>query len=393
MGQSNRDLIVRQFVGLLVALSFTLPTAANQLQLELTRVAKTVKQIADAEGVDSVSIGRFSGPPTVPSDANAGLNMVFRQELERTGLKITRRASIGIKGEYFIEPDLNDSDHAHEPLAVRIDIQLVDAFGKVLTKLDFRSDTSKEELNQPAGFQQGKTVARVTDANDIVALLGANVALPPDLDLKSRQEVFKKALLNPTCFLSGSQVMLDERSPYALEILVKRGEEYQPLKPTLEEGLPFVNLKKGDVYAIKLVNRSQHDSAVRISIDGLNSFAFADNSDFRFLIVPSGQEPLIKGWYRTSTKVDTFLVGSIANSAAAELNADTSGVGTITANFAAAWEENAQPPADELSAKLLANRGEKLATGRGPAAEQNSKLVLRHIGVPREAISIRYSLD
>lgn len=378
-----------------LVLAFTmLPTApANELQVELARVASTIKQIADAQGVDSVAIGRFSGPPTMPSDANTAMNIVFRQELEKAGLRIARRASIGIKGEYFVEPDLNDTANSHEPLAVRIDIQLVDAFGKVLSNLDFRSDTSASNPDTTKSFHDGKAVARITDSNDLVAILGPSVSLPPDIDQRSRQQRLKKSLLEPNCFLDGSQVMLDRNGAYAVEIWVKRGDDYQPLQPVLEEGLPFVELQKGDVYAVNLINRSNHDSAVRLSIDGLTMFAFADNPDFRHMIIPAGKVGLIKGWYRTSTLVDSFLVGSVADSAVAELNMDSASVGTITASFAAAWPENSQPPTDELSAKLLANRGEKLATGRGPTAEQSTQLVRRHIGVPREVISVRYSLE
>ena len=375
-------------------ISWTLTSTAhaNQLAAQLAKVAATIKQIAESQRVDSVAIGRFTGPPTFPTSAGTGLTVMFKDELERVGLTVKRRASIGIKGEYFIESDAVGESH-DQPLAIRIEIELVDQFGKVLTNLDFQGDLGDDHSSDAIAFAKGKAHTQITDTDDMLAMIGPNVDLPPDTNLKKRDEILRQSLQKPNTLIRGNQVLAGPNSPYAIEVLTRKGTDFQPIAPTNDDGLAFVGLAKGDIYAIRVTNRSPLDAAVRITIDGLNMFAFADNRDFKFMIIPAGKSTLIKGWYRTSSTADSFKVGTLAESAIKELGENFDEVGTITVAFSAAWPENSPPPEDEASAKLLATRGEKLATGRGPSTESLTQLVTRHIGVPRAVISVRYSQE
>ena len=104
-------------------------------------------------------------------------------------------------------------------------------------------------------------------------------------------------------------------------------------------------------------------------------------------MVPARSSALIKGWYRNSKTVDSFLVTQYAKSAAAEHLKSTARVGTITTTFAAAWKKDTRPPADERYAS--GTRGD--ATARGPNLRQESVTVVRHVGLVRAAVSVRYT--
>src|SRR5581483_3422812 len=124
--------------------------------------------------------------------------------------------------------------------------------------------------------------------------------------------------------------------------------------------------------------------------DGLNLFAFAENQDYEYLIVPKKSQGMIVGWPVTTERSDSFQVTSYARSAVAGLlPPDSSNIGTITATFAAAWPKAAKPPSDERASRL-ALRGAD-ATGRGPSVESRYRIVERVTGAVRSSVSIRYA--
>lgn len=146
-------------------------------------------------------------------------------------------------------------------------------------------------------------------------------------------------------------------------------------------------MKRGETYAVRLINDSDQDAAVALSIGGLSLFTFNDEGEnLVHVMVPARKAALIPGWYRTKGKVNQFKVVGYAESPAAQLLAPTASVGTITAVFAVAWKKGAEPPADELAARLMLNRGERLATGRGPERDIRATQVERHIGLVRTVI-------
>ena len=55
-----------------------------------------------------------------------------------------------------------------------------------------------------------------------------------------------------------------------------------------KDGLAFFKINRGEVYAVKVANRADHDVAVNLAIDGLGMFAFSENRNYEVVIVPLG---------------------------------------------------------------------------------------------------------
>ena len=149
--------------------------------------------------------------------------------------------------------------------------------------------------------------------------------------------------------------------------------------------------KQDDVFAVRLVNKADHEVAATLTLDGLHALRFSEIKDRKTqrpalvpFLVPARQSVLIRGWPINLSKSDEFLVTSYAKSAAKELNSDPGKIGVIGVQFAAAWKVGANPPADEPKGKA----GENI--GRGSAIDTPFQTEERKIGVPRAMVSIRY---
>lgn len=161
-------------------------------------------------------------------------------------------------------------------------------------------------------------------------------------------------------------------------------------------------IRRNEVYQVRLINDSEQEVAVQLSIDGLSMFAF---SELRHKAGPKKSEPLytvvivpakaigkpgeaiIPGWHRTNEQTDSFQVTAYAQSAAATLR-HPANIGTITATFQMAWREDHAAPSDEPG-KRRGGTGD--ATGFGPRVDVMYKEVRRNLGVIRDSISVRYT--
>src|SRR5439155_23696125 len=94
-------------------------------------------------------------------------------------------------------------------------------------------------------------------------------------------------------------------SPYAVEVWAapRPGAQYAPRPATVDGGLAFVRLSQGEVFAVRLINKSPHDAAVTLTIDGLSLYAFSDVEDpktgrsrYAVIFVPAGREVFLRGW-------------------------------------------------------------------------------------------------
>ncbi|MEZ6123205.1 MAG: hypothetical protein R3C49_08540 [Planctomycetaceae bacterium] len=223
---------------------------------------------------------------------------------------------------------------------------------------------------------------------DVAAITGVTTELHPEDRDDDRQRDLKRDLLSPKLHIEGTTCSAAAGSPYRVEVLVNG----QPAGISLQDGLGFVKINKGDTYSIRLHNLSPHDAAVRLSIDGLSVFTFSQLAEpdgtpkYRFYIVPKNSVGEIKGWHKTNSEVSSFLVTEYDKSAAASINHDQN-IGTITAVFSAAWPRTGPKPADEdLTGKGLPN-----ATGFGPPIAQVVEEVQRDVGRVRASVSLRYS--
>ena len=352
--------------------------ASSDLRRELADVAKNIKQLLDGRNEDSIAVGQFTGPANFPTSAGPGIVQVLSEEFQKLGVQVRQRAKLGIKGEYHLSEATSDDpgDKALNVklLAVRLKGTVEDTFGKVLTDFSFDRVIKGEAT--------------------IVELMGTPVELPPQDTQRQRDRKLRETLDKPPTRLAGMRISAGKDSPYAIEILVDNA----PCAPREDDGLAFVKINRGQTYAVRLINDSPHEAAVRLTIDGLSMYTFSELRQkdspkkgeplYTVVIVAPKSSALIKGWHRTNEASDSFLVTEYAKSAAATLSHKTN-LGTITATFAAAWPENAPPPSDEPGKKRSVGSGD--ATGFGPRVEAKFVEVRRNLGVIRASVSVRYT--
>lgn len=344
--------------------------AQGNMQRELAALAKDVKKFLDGRNAREIAVGAFTGPDSMPASSGPAISQILSTELHGLGIQVKPKARLKVLGKY---KDVEDKKT--EYLAVALSATIVDDRDKVLVNLDRRGIFGDESVS---------------------ALMGLTVQLPPDGDNATRDKKLKESIDKPQAYLVMNRIGAAKESPYGVEILVKAGEQWVPRKPRLENGLPYVEIKRDEVYAVRVINDSLNEAAITLTIDGLNLFAFSDERDkktgrpkYSQVVLAPKSKGTITGWHRSNTVSNEFLVTEYPKSAAAELQS-TAKVGTITVSFAASWQKNTKPPADEpQDAYAYARSGN--ATGRGADVEKKFKEVERQFGVVRSAISVRYT--
>lgn len=371
--------------------------ANAELRQAIADFAGDLKKLLDGQGESNVAIGQFSGPSNFPTSGGPGIAHILGEELGKKGVQIKTRAKFGIKGAYRLtEMPAQDPDDARlgrKVLATEIEAQVVDQFDKPLGNISLKRQIKGE---QTVFHLTGIPAAMPTHGNQTTE--------------RERDDSLRKNLDDPKCDIQGSIIRTKASSPYAVEILVMDHGRAAENK----DGLPFVSIKRGEEYAVRLINESPHEAAVALHIDGLSMFAFSELRQpdmvkddkgmtvenkkkgeplYTVVILPPKKdgkpgEAIIRGWHVNNKQTDKFLVTEYAKSAAASLN-HTANLGTITATFQAAWAKEVGPPADEPGLKRGEGSGD--ATGRGDRIGQEYKEVIRHFGVIRDCVSVRYT--
>lgn len=340
---------------------------AQTLDASVESVVTKLVDYLESKGEDSISIGAFHGPPQIGTTSGPAITQAFHRHFEKNKVRVRKRANIGLKGEFAPVKVTSRS------FGIRITVALVDSFGGTL--VDFKLD-----------IEPGTVEVTVDDLDDVTTLLGTTVDLHPEDLPEDKARDVQKSVLDPSFHANGSRCQSSRGSPYSLEILV--GGAGLPLEN--DEGVAFVSLEEGDTYTLKAYNESDYDAAVRLSVDGLSVFTFSDiktgdgNPRYQFYIVPAQSAIIVHGWHRNHSSVDSFLITDYAKGAAASLNSDQD-VGTISAQFSAAWPKGEIPPSDESAS----SKG--ISTGFGSKIAQETEEVVRHVGHLRSVVSIRYT--
>jgi hypothetical protein len=345
--------------------------AEDALRTELAVVAKGIAEAVKGLGHEAIAVGEFTGPAQLAASGGPAIAKTLAEELPKHGLAVKKVAQVGVKGEF---EDVKDKQSGL--LAARIKGTVTDRSGQVLFT-----------------FSRG-----VFSETVLAALFGTTAKLPADLPPAERNAQLEKSLDKPKVHIEGSRVSAAADSPFAMEILAAphQGAKYQPRSATVVDGLAFVPLSRGEVFAVRLINKSSHEAAVTLTIDGLNLYAFSDVRNpktgrprYTVVLVGPGQEETLFGWHRNNEVSEEFVITEYAKSAAAELKS-TAATGTVTASFAAAWPKDTPPPADE-PASPSANSRSGDAVGRGAQIAQKFVEVKRDIGVVRATVSVRYT--
>jgi hypothetical protein len=251
------------------------------------------------------------------------------------------------------------------------------------------------QLKDQRGRPQGQMLTPIIqDEREALAMLGANVQLPNQIteELKkagfsvgeARADTIAAAKAAPAvAVVGGAQIRTSAGSPFAMEILAING---QPLPAASVGGQAFVEIPKGQSYLVRLINNSDQDVGVALTIDGINTLAFSQNKSFRDLgvwVIGAGRTGTIRGWHEIGNRSLQFTVTDIANAPAAAFGASDQ-VGVITATFCAAFAA-ALPPSEVIPGV------KSVGTGKGPPIEQPLQEVERAFGAVKEAISVRYA--
>lgn len=346
----------------------------RNLDEAMASVAADVSKRLVHLGQSNVVVGPFLAPHSIGASSGPGIEVKLTKHLESRKIKVAPLAKYAIRGEYRMKVR-KDQAGTKTWVAVEIMGQLIDPDGS--SHFVFAQQITNQEFIAEAG--------------------GLTVELPPSEPAQKRRERLAVAIEQPSAPIRGSVVYAGPDSPYGMEILIKSGKQFVPMargtKPI--SGMAFVSLEQDQEYAIRLINKSEHDAAVRVGIDGLSVFAFSKHKSYRHLIIRAGSSGIVKGWHRTNESSDAFKISRLADTPAAKLLHDTSGVGVITSIFSAAWDPNRRPPSDEyvvLQREQGIDTAEQgVGTGRGSSVDAPYEALRRRIGIPRATVSIRYS--
>ena len=171
-------------------------------------------------------------------------------------------AKFEIKGEFFFaQPEGSDLKQ------VRIDFRI-------------------RNRVQGGTLDSGDLFISLDSTKTIARILQPTVRLEPDERAEGGSKVERNKKLqqadNPktrSVFVEGTEIKSEAGSPYSIEVLAKEvsaSGEPMPLTPHVKEGQAFVDLMPGQVYEVKLTNRTREPVAASLSIDGLSDFHFAE---------------------------------------------------------------------------------------------------------------------
>jgi hypothetical protein len=346
-------------------------TARDPLRCEIKKASEKLRDFFAGQRIKEVSVGDVTNAdPTTPSTAGPGIRLLLIEELERAELKIKLRADVGLSVTYRGRKVPLKNDRKVEQVVVEMRFTAT-----------FTQENSQEDI----------LTFRIENDEAIVHILGLTLGQPnPTAKARAKQNVL--AFTKPKATIDGTVILARENSTYGVEILV----EDKPVQPADEDGFGLVKLQREQTYAIRLVNRSAIEVAVRLSVDGLNLFTFSELRQkegpykgaplYDMVLVPPRDSVTIKGWHFNNTTSRKFKITEYADTAAAKMNKSTD-IGTITATFCAAWEKT--PPADEPDGSRAPGDD---GTGFGEPTEMKYTAVQRTIGAVRASVAVRYKV-
>ena len=336
--------------------------AGDDLAKDIDPIASDVAGYLRGAGMNAVFVDQIKADRKLKSSGGVGLANAMKKALEAQGIRVGKTGSkLSLTGNYFSSED--------DKPELGFELRLVDNRDK--TVKEFKS--------------------RIKYDVNVATLSGGTAKIASDDSPMKRRRQLKLSLdADPTVSIRKTRIQSSPDSKYAVEIWVKSGgSDYAPRDINDSEGQAFVRIDKEEIYGVQIINDSDKNAAVTLTVDGINIFSFSENKDYTYFIVGPNSRTLIKGWHINNQQSDSFKVTEYAKSAAAELNHQASkDIGMITAVFKAAWPEGDRIPDDEGGGRTAIDQ---LATGKGPRVDSAFKVVEMHVGMLRDTISCRYS--
>ena len=358
--------------------------ALEGLRPSLSKLAKNIRDHLADESATNVTLGAVTGQADFNPSKGPGIKRILQEELHELGIEECSNATFEVKMDYRATVDKERSavegiDIPQILLSVTIISKRTGARFELAASIRDQVDVNPEEFKdlicELFGIDSGDHGAGMTIQQ-----------FSPWFE-STRARMIQAKLEYRARVRQGRQpIPFEQSGPYRVEILVKTRKGYDQ-RPLEDQGVAFVDLNRGEQYAVKLINDSEHDAAVTLTIDGLNVFAFSEHN-YQHFIVPRKGSTVVKGWHRTNEWSEAFLITRYSESEAAKsLACPSDEVGTITAQFAAAWESREEEPHDEEG---RAKSPGGIATQRGPVTESKFEEVRRYVGRTRATINVRY---
>jgi len=355
------------------------------LRPKLSELSQEIRDFLRGENTTNVTLGAVTGEACFRPSAGPGIKKILGEELEKLGVQLREAATFEVKMDYRLTVDKDRSAVEGGPdiPQILLSVTIINTrtgdrclqAGSIRDQVDLGSEDLRDLICELFGI----------DRDDPGA--GQTIKQFAKWLWETKQEiVLAKHQFEEASERDEKPKRFEQKGPYQVQVLVKDGDRYEE-RPLDDHGkAAFVELLRGDQYAVKLVNTTDRDAAVTLTIDGLNAFDFSEYKYHHF-IVPKNSSLLVKGWHRNNKWSDAFLITDYSKSKAAERLSNPDEIGTITAVFAAAWASNEDRPADEEG---RAKSPGGIATGGGPKTPSKFNEVRRHVGRTRATVNIRY---
>jgi hypothetical protein len=331
-------------------------------------LAEPIKKLLEEEKQEAVAVGEFTGPAQLDTNAGPGLRQILAEELAALKVSVQKKANLSVKGRYAKVDDKVGPGQ----VVVKLTAEVFD-----------RNDERRAEFH-----------ALLRGVADMAKLLGGTASLPPPDEPgagKARNRELDKRLDQPQAHVADSKVLAAADSPYAVELLVKPAPAAPavPREAHVRDGQAFVDIKRHEIYEVRVTNHTPGEVGVTLTIDGLDAFAFSEVRDpktgrpkYSHYVVAPRQTATIVGWHLRDKPPDnyaSFLVTEYGQGASSKMagQATAGKRGVITVTFAPAHEGKPRSIGDE--------------TGLGPPRSVEVKPVQRTIGAVRDVVSIRYT--
>ncbi len=375
----------------------------RDLSAAVSSMAQRIAGALQAQGQSVVVVGQFKDEFDMTVTGGTQIRRLLIESLKNHNVSAALSGDVSVRGaiEKLIGEDHSLAGEAPRRIPVAlISYKLAKKNGQLL-------------LDSTKMVDADRVQTAVTNPDDVFSLIGGNGSVSSEsgrfTNIAARDAAFDRALER-----SNIQERIDIQEsyvrpigqPFAVSILVApkgdariapEKEAYAPAPIEFRDGLPFVKIEPGQVFAIRLLNEADFDLAASVTIDGLNMFAFSEREsdtegggDTNYMIQPPGTYGDIYGWYRNNQVSDAFLVQDFAEGSMGQLLKDPSAVGSITVAFHAAWTD--QPPPDEERFASLKDVG-SVETVRGAPIDTPYEPVQRTIGVLRSGVTIWYDKE
>lgn len=340
------------------------------------KVCQEVKKYYDESKLGkTIAVADFTYGPNMDSSDSNGIKSIISQEFKSLGYTVDSKSDYYIKGEFYKK----NKEGSKDSYVVGVKLQFCDANkDDPLKKYDFEVDNYSKDA--------GNKTKVTNDKNDYIEV-------KPNLKVSNQKA--EKYSIKPEYYLKDGLIRANENSPYAVRILVKYGTEYEVKKITEKDGRPYVDLKKGDIYKIELVNDSKYEAAAKVLVDGLNTFYFSELKDpstnyhkRNYHIIDKYSKSDVLGWEKNDDHVYEFLTESYGLNNELKKLKPVLSTGVITVSFSLSYDKNNKP---SFYGGTLSGSSASLETVKGKEIENKTVTVLREIGPVLDTISIRYS--